>query len=179
MATAIASRYARALADVVSRTGEYRRAQEELAAFAEVYRESPELREILKTPAISVADKRRVVDAILARLGTSPTLANFFRVLLTNYRVGMVDGVIEAFEKQVTVRLGIARVKISSAAGLSAADQQSLVARFEAVTGKKVDAAFQVVPKLLGGVTAQIDSTVYDGSVRGHLERIHERLTAR
>ena len=179
MATAIASRYARALADVVSRTGDYRRAQEELTAFAEVYRESPELREVLKSPTISVADKRRVLDAILARLGTSLMLANFFRVLLANYRLGMVDNVIEAFEKLVTGRLGIARVRISSAAELSGADQQSLVARFEAVTGKKVDAAFKVVPDLLGGVTAQIDSTVYDGSVRGHLERIHERLTAR
>jgi F-type H+-transporting ATPase subunit delta len=179
MATAIASRYARALADVVSRTGDYRRAQEELTAFSEVYRESRELREILKTPAIAVADKRRVLDAILARLGTSPTLANFFRVLLANYRLGIVDGVIEAFEKLVTGRMGIARVKISSAAELSTADQQSLVGRFEAVTGKKVEAAFQVAPGLLGGVTAQIESTVYDGSVRGHLERIHERLTER
>ena len=179
MATAIAARYARALADVISRTGDYRRAQEEMMAFAEVYRESPELREILKTPAISVADKRRVLDAILARLGTSPMLANFFRVLLANYRLGIVDDVIEAFEKLVTGRMGIARVRISSAAELSTADQQALVGRFEAVTGKKVDAAFQVVPGLLGGVKAQIDSTVYDGSVRGHLERIHERLTAR
>jgi F-type H+-transporting ATPase subunit delta len=106
-------------------------------------------------------------------------LANFFRVLLANYRLGMVDNVIEAFEKLVTGRMGIARVRVSSATELSGADQQSLVARFEAVTGKKVDAAFKVVPDLLGGVTAQIGSTVYDGSVRGHLERIHERLTAR
>jgi len=179
MATAIAARYARALADVVSRTGDYRRAQEELTAFSEVYRESPELREILKTPALAVADKRRVLDAILARLGTSPTLANFFRVLLANYRLGVVDGVIEAFEKLVTGRMGIARVRISSAAELSTADQQALVGRFEAVTGKQVEAAFRVVPGLLGGVTAQIDSTVYDGSVRGHLERIYERLTER
>lgn len=179
MATAIASRYARALADVVSRTGEYRRAQEELTAFAEVYRESAELREVLKTPAVAVADKERILDAILARLGTSPTLANFFRVLLSNYRLNILDDVIESFEKLVTGRLGIARIRISSAAELSSDDRQALVARFEAVTGKTVEAAFQVIPGLLGGVTAQIESTVYDGSVRGHLERIRERLMAR
>jgi F-type H+-transporting ATPase subunit delta len=179
MATAIANRYARALADVVSRTGDYRRAQEELVAFAEVYRESTELRDVLKTPAISVADKTRVLDAILARLGTSLTLANFFRVLLANYRLGIVDDVIESYEKLVSGRLGIARVKISSAAELSPADRQALTARFEAVTAKKVEAAFQTIPGLLGGVTAQIESTVYDGSVRGHLERIRERLRER
>jgi F-type H+-transporting ATPase subunit delta len=179
MATAIASRYARALADVVSRTGDYRRAQEELTAFAEVYSESAELREILKTPAVSVADKTKILDTILSRLGTSPTLANFFRVLLANYRLGMVGSMSEAFGKLVTDRLGIARVQISSAAQLTPAEQQALAARFETVTRRTVEAVFRVEPGLLGGVTAQIESTVYDGSVRGHLQRIRERLTAR
>jgi F0F1-type ATP synthase delta subunit len=32
---------------------------------------------------------------------------------------------------------------------------------------------------LLGGILAQIGSTVYDGSVRGNLARIREQLTAR
>ena len=119
MATAIASRYARALADVVSRTGDYRRAQDELAAFASVYRENAELREVLKTPVVSIAEKGRILDAILARLETSPTLANFFRVLLANYRLSLVDQIIEAFTKIVIDRMGIARVQISSAAALS------------------------------------------------------------
>jgi len=179
MATAIASRYARSLADVIGRTGEYQRAQEDLAAFAEVYRESAELREVLKTPAISVADKNKVLEAILARLGTSPIMANFFRVLLSNYRLALLGDIIEAFAKLVTDRQGVASVRISSYAMLSIEEQQALVARFEAVTRRKVEADFQVDSRLLGGVTAQIGSTVYDGSVRGHLERMRERLTAR
>lgn len=179
MATAIATRYARALADVVSRTGEFRRAQEELTAFAEVYQESAELREVLKTPAVSVQDKTSILDAILSRLGTSSTLANFFRVLLANYRLGIVDDIIGEFGKLVTERMGISRVQISSAAPLAPAEQQALTTRFEAVTRRTVEAVFHVDPGLLGGVTAQIDSTVYDGSVRGHLQRIREKLTAR
>ena len=179
MATAIASRYARALADVVGRTGDYRRAQEDLQAFAEVFRESTELREVLKTPAISVADKTRVLEAVLARLGTSPLVANFFRVLLANYRLALLDDIIEAFGKIVIARMGIARVRITSAAGLTPAERETLTARFAAVTQKRVEAEFEVEAELLGGVTAQIGSTVYDGSVRGHLQRIRERLTAR
>ncbi len=179
MATAIASRYARALADVVGRTGDYRRAHAELKALAGVYRESAELRDVLKTPAVSVADKTRILNAILARLGTSSALMNFFRVLLANYRLDLLDDIIESYEKLMTGRLGVARVRVSSAAVLSQADQQALIARFETVTGKKVEALFETVPSLLGGVTAQIDSTVYDGSVRGHLERIREKLVSR
>src|SRR5262245_42154640 len=125
MATAIASRYARALADVVGRTGDFRRAQEELATLAEVYRESAELREVLKTPAVSVADKTRVLEAILARLGTTATMTNFFRLLLANYRLPLLDEIVEAFGKIVIERMGIARVDIHSAAQLSASEQQA------------------------------------------------------
>jgi F-type H+-transporting ATPase subunit delta len=167
------------LADVVGRSGDYRPAQDDLHAFAAVYHESAELREVLKTPAISVADKTRVLEAILARLGTSVTPANFFRVLLANYRLALLDDIIEAYGKIVNERMGIARVQISSATELSPAERETLAARFEAVTRRTVEAAFEVDPRLLGGVTAQIGSTVYDGSVRGHLQRIRERLTAR
>jgi len=179
MATVIASRYARALADVVARTGDYRRALEELRAFAAVYHASPELREVLRTPAVALADKARVLEAILARLGPSTVVANFFRVLLGNYRLPALVGIIEAFVKITNDRLGVAQVRVSSSAELSAEEKETLVARFETITRRKVEPEFDVVPGLLGGVTAQIGSTVYDGTMRGHLERLRERLTAR
>lgn len=179
MATAIASRYARALADVVSRSGEYRSALDELADFSAVYRTSGELRDIFRTPAIPLEDKTKVLEAILARLGTSPMVSNFFHVLLANYRLPAVEEIAQAFEKIAMERLGIARVGIRSALTLSETERRTLVTRFASVTRKRVEADFEVDPKLLGGVTAQIGSTVYDGSVRGHLERLRERLTAR
>jgi len=179
MAAAIAHRYARALADVVGRTGEYRRALDDLHAFAAVYRENAELREALKTPAVPMADKRRVLEAILARLGTCLVIANFCRVLLGNYRLPDLDDIIAAFVKIATDRLGIAQVRISSATELSEDERRTLIARFEGITHRRVEADFQVEPGLLGGIAAQIGSTVYDGSVRGHLQRLRERLTAR
>jgi F-type H+-transporting ATPase subunit delta len=35
---------------------------------------------------------------------------------------------------------------------------------------------FHVDENLIGGVVAQIGSTVYDGSIRGRLDRIREQL---
>ena len=179
MATAIASRYARALADVVSRTGEYRRALDDLQTFAAVYRQSAELRDVLRTPAIALADKRRILEALLARLGLSATVANFFRVLLANYRLPALESIIEAFAKIANERMGIAQVRIASAAELSEDERRTLVARFETITHKRAEVEFEVDSKLLGGITAQMGSTIYDGSVRGHLQRIRERLMSR
>ena len=179
MAMAVANRYARALADVVGRTGEFRKVQQELADFAAVYRESAELREVLKTPAVAPEAKQKVLGALLARLGTSATTSNFLRVLLANYRLGLLEMIQAAYQRIANERMGIVRVSISSAVELQAQSRQDLQARFETMTRNQVEIDFRVEEGLVGGVLAQIGSTLYDGSVRGSLARIREKLTAR
>jgi F-type H+-transporting ATPase subunit delta len=51
--------------------------------------------------------------------------------------------------------------------------------RFRELTGKQVELEFRTDRELLGGILAQIGSTVYDGSVRGNLARMREQLSAR
>ena len=44
------------------------------------------------------------------------------------------------------------------------------------MTGKKVRACYEQDASLLGGAVVQVGSTIYDGSVKGQLERIREQL---
>jgi F-type H+-transporting ATPase subunit delta len=178
MSMAIANRYARALADVLGSAEGYRTALRELEDFAGVWRESEDLREVLVTPSLDSEQKKRVLDAILKRLGTSVTTANFLRVLMVNYRIDILEEVLEAFQKVVNERLGVVEVEVLYAQDLSAVEQEELRARFSELTGSKVEMKFQQDAKLLGGVQARIGSTVYDGSVQGYLERLRKQLNA-
>jgi F-type H+-transporting ATPase subunit delta len=178
MSMAIASRYARALADVLGSREGYRTGLMELGDFAAVWRESEELREVLLTPAVLPEQKRRLLDTILERLGTSLTTANFLRILLTNYRIAILEQVLQAFQKVAGERLGIVEVEVLYAQDLSADEQEGLRTRFAELTGSKVEVKFRQEAKLLGGVQARIGSTVYDGSVRGYLERLRDQLRA-
>lgn len=179
MAIAVANRYARALADVVGRTGVYRAVLRELQDFAAVYRESADLRQVFETPAVPLPAKMKVLEAILVRLGASPTSSNFLHVLVAHYRMGHLEEIIQAFLKISNDRLGVAQVRIFSAADLPESERQALRARFADLTRKQVELEFHLQGDLLGGILAQIGSTVYDGSVRGHLERIRQRLLLR
>ncbi len=178
MPMAIASRYARALADVVGRTGEYRRVLSELEDFDAVYRESAELREVFETPAIPLPQKIKVLEAILVRLGSSSATSNFFRVLVAHYRMRLLREICPAFLKIVNERLGIVRVKVFSASNISEAERQVLRFRFGELTRQQVELEFHLNPDLLGGIVAQVESTVYDGSVRGNLQSIRQQLMA-
>jgi F-type H+-transporting ATPase subunit delta len=97
MAFRIAGRYARALADVLAKTSGYGRALDDLNAFAAAYAESAELRNLFEAPAVPLAAKLKVLDAILHRLGTSLAVSNFLRVLVKNYRMAHFEEIHQAF----------------------------------------------------------------------------------
>jgi len=176
VAIAVANRYARALADVVASTGDYREVLHELENFLAVYRASPELRDVFDTPAVPLEEKTKVLEAILTRLGTPKVAGNFLRVILSNYRMRQLEEIVQAFLKIANQRLGVVQVKVFSAEALPETERRAVGTRFEEVTGKRVEVEFHQEAELLGGILAQIESTVYDGSVRGHLQRIRQRL---
>ena len=176
MAMAVANRYGRALADVLGPQADYRRVLRELDDFAATYRESAELRDVFAAPTVPFAGKTKVLAEILERMGTAAVTVNFLQVLLANYRMGLIDQVRQAFRKIAYERLGVAEVRIESAATLSDAEREALRGRFAEIAGRQVELEFHLNPELLGGVLAQIRSTVYDGSVRGNLQRIRQQL---
>lgn len=179
MPIVVANRYARALADVVEASGDYLKVFEELRVFEGVYRENSELREALDSPAVPLPQKTKVLEAIGQILGSSPVTRNFLRVLLTNYRLGLLAEALQAYHKIANERRGVVQVIVSSASELSAAEREGVAARFRKLTGKQVELEFKIDSELLGGILAQIDSTIYDGTVRGSLARIRQQLTAR
>src|SRR5689334_17084033 len=137
MPAVIANRYARALADLVAPKANYREVLEELRSFAAAYHASQELREVFDSPAVSVAQKRSVLDSLARRMGVSPLVLNFLRVLMTHYRMPLLDEAVAGFRNIAYARLGIVRVKVSSASGVSSEEQERLRARFNELTQKQ------------------------------------------
>ncbi|HET7100176.1 MAG TPA: ATP synthase F1 subunit delta [Terriglobia bacterium] len=178
MSMAIASRYARALAEVLGAQGDFGAMQQELEDFAGVWRESDDLRQVLTIPTIPVEQKRSVLDAIIQKLGLSVTAGNFLRVLLVNYRIPLLEEVLEAFQKAANERLGILEIQVSSAQDLTPEEQEALRGKFAELTGKRVEMKFHREEKLLGGIQARVGSTVYDGSAQGYLDRLRGQLAS-
>jgi len=175
----IATRYARALADVLATGGDYRKVLGELEEFVKAYRGSQELREVFASPAVTLPQKVKVLEAVGQRLGESPVTLNFLRVLLANYRMPLLEEAVQAYRKISNDREGLVHVTITSASELSESERESVAERFRQLTGKRVELDFRIDSGLVGGMMAQIGSTVYDGSVRGCLARMREQLMAR
>jgi len=179
--SAVATRYAHALADVVTASGSPLRAADAVAqlnAFETALRSSIELQNALTTPAVPASRKRAVVGRIAGILQLSQIARNFLFVLVDHRRIASLPEIIHSFELVVDERLGFARAEVSAASELTEAQQTALRSELERLTGKRIRARYAVDGALIGGVVARIGSTVYDGSVRGQLQSLERRLGA-
>ena len=174
---AIASRYARALVDVVLEQGIDRDTSvQQLNTIVEAVRESPELRKVWESPAIPAQQKRNLLDAILRETGAVRPIRNFMAVLIDHQRIPMLESIARQYVHELDAQLGFAEAQVSSARALSEQEKNALEQRVGQMTGKKVRIQYGSDPELLGGVKVQIGSTIYDGSVRGQLQKLREQL---
>ena len=183
MAAAVASRYARALVDVISDHKSVsalspESALAQLKEFKGMIESSPELSNVLLSPAVAPARKRAVIAKFAAMMPLATAIRNFLYVLIDHRRTAMLGEVLDAIQSQLDERLGIAQADVSSARPLSDVEQAQIKSSFAAKTGKKIRGQFTVNPDLIGGVTVRIGSTIYDGSVRGSLDGLRRKLVA-
>src|SRR5262249_8487310 len=175
-ATAIARRYAEALADVAIDHGLVEQTDRELRAFAQMIGGSEELRNLFASPIVSQADKGKVLEALIARTAPGEYTKNLFRALLRNYRLQFMPDVYAQFERVINERRGVVVARVTTASPMTDADRGRLGRRLEELTGKRVEFHFSTDPSLIGGVVTRVGSVVYDGSVRTQLQEVKERL---
>jgi F-type H+-transporting ATPase subunit delta len=173
---AVARRYAEALADVAAEHKQIDQVMQELKQFVDLYQASPELGSLIPNSGVSQSDKLKVLNAIIARTRPSEPTSNLLRLLLKHYRLESISVVYQEFQKEINRRMGVVPAEITTAGPVGSAEQEIMVRRLQAVTGKQVQANFTVDPALIGGAITRIGSVVYDGSIRTQLETIKQRM---
>src|SRR6266853_1267456 len=101
MLSVVSTRYAGALVDVVTKPGSKSDAGavlQQLRSVEQVIAESPSLRVVLLSPAVSPGRKRAVISRLLGPLGVSAAVRNFLFVVIDHRRVGQFSSIVEAFE---------------------------------------------------------------------------------
>jgi F-type H+-transporting ATPase subunit delta len=179
----VTSRYANAFADVVTSAKlDAASALGQLQYFSEALHESRELREVLENPSIAIDEKLRVLDAIAGKIGGSDGMPrqvrNFLAVLMQNDRLRALDEVLRDFSAVIDSRAGVQEAEICSARELSGDERNQLEEQIAQLAGGRVRARYTHDASLLGGASVRIGTTVYDGSIRGRLEKLRQVLMA-
>jgi F-type H+-transporting ATPase subunit delta len=171
--------YARAFADVIGEKSNLLdpgRILQELHGFEALFHESDQLRRVMENPSLPGERKLAVLDAIAMKLGTSRQVRNFIAVLTDHRRLPLFSEILKQLEEELDQRQGLVEAQVSTTRQLSDPEKQMLEAEIAKMTGKHVRARYEQDASLLGGAVVQIGSTIYDGSVKGQLEKIREQL---
>jgi F-type H+-transporting ATPase subunit delta len=176
---AFVSHYARALADVVLQTKlDTAAIDRQMSDFLGTWDGSAPLREIFEDPSISVEQKVAILDKMNAKLAMARELRNFVAILIKNDRIAHVHEVVNAYRSELQEREGIRQAEIVTARPLNDQEKTELLAGVGKLAGAKIQPSFKLDKSILGGAVVRIGSTVYDGSVKGRLERLKEVLIA-
>lgn len=175
----VAGTYARAFADVVlSAHLDADRSVTELRTIAKLLEENIELRRVWENPAVPADQKRRVLDVIVKRDGILRQVRNLIALLIDHRRIDFLNRIVGQLEKELDARLGIAEAEITSSRELTDAEKRDFETQVAKLTGKKVRAQYTRDASLLGGAMLRVGSTIYDGSVRGQLEKMKEAISS-
>ena len=172
----VARRYALALADVVANSSETETVKNELKTWEALINANTDLQTAFSNPAISQADKEKVLNNLIEKTKPTKTTANFLRVLIRNGRLTEIGAINTKFASILEERSGVVSANITSARELSETQKTEVLLNLELLTGKRMNLEFKTDESLIGGMVTRIGSTVYDGSVKTQLQELKQQL---
>lgn len=173
----VAERYALALYQVGKEQNLSGQIDEELKTIKKVLVQNPGFIALLQSPKLSVDDKRNLIRQSFPNV--SPAVSNTFMLLADRHREDIMVEVAESYINLLNEERGIAEATVYSVRALTADETKAISVVFAPKVGKQTLNIENVVdPNLLGGVKVRIGNRIFDGSLRGKLDRLGRQLTS-
>ena len=141
---------------------------QDLNLIAEILKNSPDLNEVLKNPAISADKKNEIIDV---------HEKNFLKILIEKGRFNELGGIIQAVQAKSEDIKGEKTVIITSAIPIDSDTQKRITDKLEKRLLKKVIPTIKHNPDIIGGLIIQIGDDVIDMSLRKKLENLSKNIT--
>ncbi len=171
----VANRYARALFNTALKQNIVTSVSDDLEAITEAIRSSEQFRKFLGDPNTSTDGKLALLDRVFGDKITATTF-NFVKLLMQKKRDDELFGVKLAYDQLRRDHEKVVKAVIESATTLDEAQRTAIITKIESEIGRKLEPSFVLNPDLIMGVKVTYGDYVLDGSVRGQLDRMKEKL---
>lgn len=148
----------------------------DLRSFAEQCAGSPPLKTVLMGAAVEAAARQKILDDLLAALGTGDAARRLLKVLLRRSRLPLAGAIAQELEAMKDRREGILTGELKTAVTIDSAEVEGLAAALSKRVGRKVKLQQKVDPSVLGGFVAKVGGKTYDASLRTQLNKIKNEL---
>lgn len=172
----VAGRYAAALFDLASESGQQAAVEADLIKFKGLLDQSEDLTRLVRSPVFGSEDQARALGAVLAKAGIGGLTANFFGLIARNRRLFAAPEMITAYRALAAKARGEVEAEVISATPLNDAQVALLKETLKASVGKDLQLNSRVDPSILGGLVVKIGSRMVDSSIRSKLNTLKTRM---
>jgi F-type H+-transporting ATPase subunit delta len=171
----IASRYAEALVAIaldVKRLDEFKA---QAKVLYKVFRENPDYVGLFSKPQLSIAEKRELLDSVLAKQ-IDPYWLNLLKLLVEKRRSNLLEAVTLDFIHLANVAQGIEEGIVYSVYPLSDADLKDLEVTYSAQRKTTVEFLNKIDLTLISGIKIRFNESVIDLSLSAQLDALRGTL---
>jgi F-type H+-transporting ATPase subunit delta len=174
--TSLALRYARAIYKISVSLGKARKVADDLNAIAHCIDTSSDLKRVLYHPAITPAEKMKVLNELFAKQCESVSL-KFMEFLIDKKRIFYCSVISQCVSALLDEHENRVIVKVESFQQVPGEALKKIKERLAKNLGKDIELTTNVVPSLMGGMRIILGDMVIDGSIAYRLKRLSETMT--
>jgi len=174
----LSERYAKALIALGVEGGNLDLLQRDLGRFEATLSSSEGLGPLLQMREVAKTKRCEIATQVAAHLNLHPWTGNLIQMLIERERIAIFPWIVKSFEKGLRALKNEVVVTVKMADPVTTKKNiDTLMATLKKMIGKEVRCELEEDSSLIGGIAVQIGDTVYDGSIRGELEKLQETLT--
>jgi len=171
----VARRYAEALFATALKYEVVKSVESDLNSIVGLLENDEQFREFVIAPYTGREEKIAIVEKLFSDRVTALTM-QVLRLMLVKRREDEITGMRDEFVTLRREHEGVIFATVTSAFEIDAKQKTALLAKLEKTIGKTIEAEFKLEPQLIGGIRVAYGNYVLDGSIRGALSNLRDKL---
>ena len=168
-------RYSTALLDIAEEEKKIEEYKEALSVLNDTFKSEPKIKEYLDSYFVEFNDKEEMVNNLTKEFKLK-NLNHFLLVLIKNHRFHDYSKFEKEFRKLANKKIGVLDGFIYSVNPMDQKDINKIEKSLTSKLGKKVELENKIDTNLIGGVKVFVDDHVYDGSLKGQIDKLGKDL---
>ena len=168
----VASRYARAIFDLVLESDEVAELENNVDSLSEALGNSQELRDLIASPLYTRDDQKAAIVAIGTKMKLLANLTNTLALMASKRRLFVMDPFLHQLNILIAEHKGEITADVVSAKSLTQGQSDKLAKVIKKRVGKEVKINASVDESIIGGIVIKVGSKMIDTSIRSKLNSL-------
>ena len=168
----VASRYARAIFDLVLESDEVAELENNVDSLSEALGNSQELRDLIASPLYTRDDQKAAIVAIGIKMKLLANLTNTLALMASKRRLFVMDSFLRQLKILIAEHKGEITADVVSAKSLTQGQSDKLAKAIKDSVGKEIKINASVDESIIGGIVIKVGSKMIDTSIRSKLNSL-------